>query len=331
MLKVRRREFITLLGGAAATWPVAARAQQPAMPVIGMLNGESADLSVNVVHAFQEGLREIGFVHGQNVVIEYRWAERQYDRLPALAADLVRRQVTLIAAPGSTPAALAAKAATTTIPVVFATGADPVQAGLVTSLNRPGGNVTGVATLNVEVAPKRLQLLYELIPTATTIALLVNPTNPALAGPASRDVEAAARTLGIKLHVLQASTERDFDTVLATAAQLRADGLVIGSDLLFNNWIGRLAALTVRQALPAVYQLHEFAAAGGLLSYGSNSNDAYRQSGVYAGRILRGEKPANLPVQQTTKVELFINLKTAKRFGLTVPLPLLGRADEVIE
>jgi putative tryptophan/tyrosine transport system substrate-binding protein len=331
MLKVRRREFITLLGGAAATWPVAARAQQPAMPVIGMLNGESADLSVNVVHAFQEGLREIGFVHGQNVVIEYRWAERQYDRLPALAADLVRRQVTLIAAPGSTPAALAAKAATTTIPVVFATGADPVQAGLVTSLNRPGGNVTGVATLNVEVAPKRLQLLYELIPTATTIALLVNPTNPALAGPASRDVEAAARTLGIKLHVLQASTERDFDTVLATAAQLRADGLVIGSDLLFNNWIGRLAALTVRQALPAVYQLHEFATAGGLLSYGSNSNDAYRQSGVYAGRILRGEKPANLPVQQTTKVELFINLKTAKRFGLTVPLPLLGRADEVIE
>jgi putative tryptophan/tyrosine transport system substrate-binding protein len=328
---VKRREFIMLLGGAAAAWPLAARAQQSAVPVIGFLNGEPANLSEPIVRAFQQGLRDIGYIEGHSVAIEYRWAERQYDRLPALAIDLVRRQVAVIAAPGSTVAALAAKAATDKIPIVFATGTDPVEVGLVASLNRPGGNVTGVATLNVEVGPKRLELLRELFPAATSFALLINPTNSAAAEPVSRTVQAAARTLGINLHVLHASSEREFDAVFATATRLQAAGLVIGSDIFFNSQIDKIADLAVRHRLPVVYQLREFAAAGGLLSYGSSVIEGYRQCGAYTGRILKGERPADLPVQQTTKVELYINLKTAKTLGITIPLPLSGRADELIE
>jgi putative ABC transport system substrate-binding protein len=327
---MRRREFVTLLGG-AATWPLAARAQQPAMPVIGFLGGESPDLWANYIRAFQQGLRETSYVEGHNVAIEYRWAEGRSDRLPALAAELVRRQVTVIAAPGSTPAALAAKAATATIPIVFVIGADPVGIGLVASLARPGGNVTGVVTLNVEIAQKRLELLHELFPTATSFALVVNPTNPALAEPVARDLQAAARMLRVTLHVLHASSDPELDAVFATATQLRTAGLVIGPDFFFNGRIEQLAVLAVRHALPAVYQWREFTAAGGLLSYGGSVTDVYRQAGVYTGRILKGQKPADLPVQQTTKVELFINLKTAKALGLTVPTALLVRADEVIE
>jgi putative ABC transport system substrate-binding protein len=326
---MKRRAFISLLGGAAA-WPVAARAQQP-MPVIGFLGSESANLWAKEVHAFQQGLRETGYVEGRNVAIEYLWAGGQNDRVPALAADLVRRQVTVIAVPGSTPAALAAKAATTTIPIVFLIATDPVQLGLVGSLNRPGGNLTGVVTLNVEIAPKRLELLHELFPTATSFALLINPSNPALAEPVARNVEAAAHTLGIKLHTLHASREPELDAAFASVARLRVAGLVIGPDPFFNARIEQLAALTVRYALPAVYQWREFAAAGGLLSYGSSVIDMYRQAGVYTGRILQGQKPADLPVEQTTKVELFVNLKTAKVLGLTMPTALLVRADEVIE
>jgi putative ABC transport system substrate-binding protein len=328
---IGRRGFISLLGGAAAAWPIGARGQQPEMPVVGFLGGDSPDLWTNYVRAFHQGLRETGYVEGRNVAIEYRWAEGRNDRLPALAAELVRRQVTVIAAPGSTPAALATKSATSTISIVFAIAADPVGLGLVASLARPGGNFTGVVTLNVEIAPKRLELLHELFPAATNFALLVNPTSPALAEPVSKQVQTAARALGIKLHVLHASSEPEFNAVFATATQLQAAGLVIGPDTFFNSRIEQLAALTVRHALPAVYQWREFTAAGGLLSYGSSITDVYRQAGVYTGRILKGEKPADLPVQQATKVELFINLKTAKALGLTMPTALLVRADEVIE
>jgi putative ABC transport system substrate-binding protein len=326
---MKRRDVITLLGGATVLWPLASVAQQ-AMPVVGFLGGDSPDLSANYVRAFHQGLRETGYVEGRNVAIEYRWAEGRNDRLPALAAELVRRQVTVIAAPG-TPAALAAKAAGTTVPIVFAIGADPVQIGLVASLNQPGGNVTGVVTLNVEIAPKRLELLHELFPTATNFALLVNPTNPAVAERVSKDVQAAARTLGIKLHVLRASSESELDAVLATAARLPAAGLVVCPDPFFSSRIERLAALTIRHALPAVYEWREFTAAGGLLSYGNSRTDIFRQAGIYTGQILKGQKPADMPVEQTTKVELFINLKTAKALGLTVPTALLVRADEVIE
>jgi putative ABC transport system substrate-binding protein len=265
------------------------------------------------------------------LAIEYRWAEGQNDRLPELAAELVRRQVSVIVTAGSTPAALAARKATTTIPIVFYLGADPVQAGLVASLSRPGGNLTGLVTLNVEVAPKRLELLHELVPTATIIAALINPTTPVLAETLTRDLEAAARTLGVKLHVLHASSDRDFDTVFASLVQLRAGGLVIGTDALFNSRSEQLAMLAVRHAVPAIYQFREFVSAGGLMSYGTTVMDTYRPLGVYTGRILKGEKAAELAVQQATRLELIINMKTAKALGISVPLPLAGRADEVIE
>ena len=327
---MQRREFITLLGGTAATWPLAARAQQRAMPVVGFVSVASAKGYAPQLSGFIKGLSETGYVDGRNVAIEYRWAEGRTDRLPAMVADLVHRQVAVIAAT-TTPAALAAKAATTTIPVVFEMASDPVRLGLVRSLSRPGGNVTGVTNLIVEVAPKRLELLHELLPTASVVALLVNPTNPTVAEAYIMEVQAAARTLGLELHVLNASTERDFDEVFAKLIQLRAGGLVIGGDPFFTSRSEQLAALTVQHAVPAVYQGRRFAVAGGLLSYGADSTDAYRLAGNYTGRVLKGDKPAELPVQQATKVELYINLKTAKALGANVPNTLIGRADEVIE
>jgi putative tryptophan/tyrosine transport system substrate-binding protein len=300
------------------------------MPVIGFLSSLSPQAWARPLSAFLKGLGETGYVDGRNVSIEYRWAEGQFDRLPALATDLVHREVAVITATG-TPAALAAKAATTTIPIVFETASDPVQLGLVASLNRPGANVTGVTQLTVGLVPKEVELLHELVPTANTIGLLVNPTNPPNAETASRDAKAAARALGLKLHVLHASAESDFDIVFATLLQQRAGGLVIGTDGLFTSHSEQLAALAARHAVPAIYKGREFAAAGGLLSYGSDIEDSYRLAGVYTGRILKGVKPADLPVQQATKIELYINLKTAKALGLTVPLTLLGRADEVFE
>ena len=327
---MRRRDFITLIGGAAATWPFAARAQQPPMPVIGFLSNASPDLYAIRLRAFRQTLKEAGYVEGQNVAIEYRWAEGQNNRLPALAAELVDRHVDVIAAAGGTPSAVAAKAATASIPIVFAVAVDPVKIGLVASLNRPGGNLTGITNLNAEVGPKRLELLRELIPTATSVALLVNPTSP-VAEPFTRVMQAAAHTLGLQLHVLQASTEQDFDKVFGALVQLRAGALVISPDVFFNTRSEQLATLSLRHAVPAIYQYHEFAAAGGLMSYGSDETEYYRLIGIYAGRILKGEKPADLPVVQATKVEMILNLKTAKALGITVPLPLLGRADEVIE
>jgi putative tryptophan/tyrosine transport system substrate-binding protein len=325
---MRRREFITLLGGTLA-WPLAARAQQ-AMPVIGFLSNASPDLFAIRLRAFRQGLKEAGYAEGRNVAVEFRWAENQNDRLPALAADLVHRQVAVIVAAGIPPV-LAAKAATTTIPIVFEVSADPVEVGLVASLARPGGNVTGVTNLNAELGPKRLELLHELVPTATVIAVLVNPTNPTGVETFLRSLQPTARALGLHLQVLHASTEHDFDTVFTTLVQLRAGALVIMPDIFLNAWREQLAALAVRHAVPAIYQYREFAAAGGLVSYGTNDTEYYGLFGTYAGRILKGDKPADLPVQQVTKVELFINLKTARALGITVPLPLLGRADEVIE
>ena len=328
---MKRRDFIAALGGAAVTWPLATHAQQPLMPVIGFLNGASADNYAQFDRAFRQGLTEAGFDEGRNVVIEYRWADGHYDRLPALMADLVRRQVAVIAAT-STPAALTAKAANTTIPIVFTTASDPVRIGLVTNLNRPGGNVTGATQLNMEVAPKRLELMRELLPTATAIAFLINPANPVVAESQLLEMQAAARILGFKLHVLRASSERDIDTVIATVAQLGAGELIIGAgDAFLNSRSQQLAALSLRHTVPAIYQGRDFATAGGLVSYGGSVADSYRLAGVYTGRILKGENPADLPVQQSTKVEMIINLKTAKMLGLTVPLPLLARADEVIE
>jgi ABC-type uncharacterized transport system substrate-binding protein len=326
---VKRREFITLLGGAAA-WPVTALAQGSARPVVGYLGPGSAVSDAFRVTAFRQGLSEAGFVQGQNVTVDYRWAEEHYDRLPEMATDLVNRHVAVIVAT-STPAALAAKAATTTVPIIFETAADPVKLGFVASLNRPGGNVTGVTQLGEEVLPKRLELLHELLPSARVMALLINPADPVLAEPQTRVVLSAAKTFGLELHVLRASTERDFDAVFAKLIELRVGGLVIGGSNVFTGHIDQLAALTVRHAVPAIYQRREFAAAGGLMSYGSSISDTHRIVGLYTGRILKGDNPANLPVQQASKVELYINFKTAKAFGLTVPLPLLGRADEVIE
>jgi putative ABC transport system substrate-binding protein len=326
---VKRREFMALVGGTAAAWPLAARAQQPPMPVIGFLNGASPDGYAHEVAAFRQGLKETGYVDGQNVTIEYRWAEGQYDRLPALAADLVRRQVSVIAAT-STPANLVAQAATSTIPIVFTAGGDPVQLGLVTSLNRPGGNLTGVNTLNFELAPKRVELVHELLPTATVIGLLVSPEVPGLDTQTTAS-RAAAAMFGLQLNVLHASTEAELDEAFTTALQMRAGALIIAGTAFFNSRPELLAALAIRHGMPAIFQGQAFVAAGGLMSYSAGLDDSYRLAGVYTGRILKGEKPADLPVQQSTKVELAINLGTAKALGITFPLSLLGRADEVIE
>jgi putative ABC transport system substrate-binding protein len=326
---MKRRQFITLLGGAAA-WPLAARAQQTAMPVVGWLSASTPESDALILRPFRQALNAQGFVEGRNVAIEFRWTEGQIDRLPGMAADLVQRRVSVIVTTASVPAINAAKAATATIPIVFQTAADPVAFGLVASLSRPGGNVTGATSLNVEVGAKRLELLHELVPAATVIALLVNPTSP-IAEAYSRDAQAAARTLGLQLNVLRASTEHEIDTVFTTLVQLRAGGLVIGADAFFNSRSEQLAGLTVRHAVPAIYSLRRFAVAGGLMSYGGDITEQYRQVGDYTGRILKGEKPADLPVQQSTKVELTINLKTAKALGLTVPLALQASADELIE
>jgi putative ABC transport system substrate-binding protein len=327
---MRRREFITLLGGAAVAWPLTARAQRPTMPVVGLLSFKASGDSPQLEAAMRQGLKDTGFVEGQNVVIESRYAGNQNERLPALADELAQHQVTVIVA-ANTPAAFAAKAATTTIPIVFETGADPVQLGLVASLNRPGGNVTGVTNFSVELAPKRLELLHEVLPSAHVMALLVNPTESALAEIQSRSVLSAAHSLGLELHVLDASTERDFDAAFANLIQLRAGGLVIGGGPFLVAHQEQLAVLAARHSVPAVGEYREFVTAGGLASYGGGITDAYRLVGVYAARILKGERPGELPVQQSTKVELFLNLKTAKALGITLPIPTLGRADEVIE
>jgi ABC-type uncharacterized transport system substrate-binding protein len=320
---------VLLAGTAAASilCPLAARAQQATMPLIGFLNSSSPDADGERVRAYRPGLSETGYVEGRNVTIEYRWADGENDRLPSMAVDLVRRGVNVIVT-GGTPATLAAKAATTTIPIVFIISTDPVAAGLVASLNRPGGNVTGVTGLNVELAPKKLELLHELFPSATTLALLVNPTNPIAAENQSRSVAAAARTLGLQVHILHSSTEGDFDSVFA---QTSAGALVIGSDLFFTSQSERLAALGLRHAVPSIYQFREFAEAGGLMSYGGSITDWGHQAGIQTGRILAGVKPADLPVHQATKLELFINLKSAKALGVEVPATLLARADEVME
>jgi len=325
---IRRREFISLIGGAAAAWPAEVRAQQAAMPVVGFLSSGSATTFSTLLGAFQKGLNEVGYVEGRNVVIEYRWAEGQYDRLPVLAADLVSRHVTVIVA--NTAAASVAKAATATIPIVFTTGEDPVKSGLVASLNRPGGNLTGVVSLNAELGPKRIELLKEVVPTATDIGLLVNPANP-ISDALTRDAHAASRKLGLQLHVLNADTERELDTAFARLVRLRAAALVIGADASLSGQSVQLAVLATRHAIPTISPYRPFAAAGGLMSYGGSNVDASHLTGVYTGRILKGEKPADLPVQQSTKVEFTINLKTAKTLGLTISIPLLGRADEVIE
>jgi putative tryptophan/tyrosine transport system substrate-binding protein len=325
---MRRREFISLLGGVAA-WPLAARAQQQAMPVVGFLAPWGRNESPQLLAAFHQGLKEGGFVEGRNVAIEYRLAENQFERLPALAADLVQRRVSVIAA-AATPAALAAKAASTTVPVVFEIGTDPVQLGLVLSLNRPGANVTGVTNVNSLVAPKRLELLHEILPAVKIAALLVNPANPAF-NAQSGDVLPAARSLAMEVHVLTASTERDFAAVFAKVTELKAGGLVISPDAFFTAKEEQLAALAVSHAVPTIYENRKWVAAGGLIGYGGSQADSYRLTGVYVARVLKGEKPADLPVQQVTKVEMFLNLKSARALGITFPLTLLGRADEVIE
>jgi putative ABC transport system substrate-binding protein len=326
---VKRRDFITLIGGAAA-WPLAARAQQPSMPVIGFLDPKSPSASAHFVAAFRRGLKESGYVERQNVAIEFRWGEGRYDQLPAMAADLVQRRVAVIAAI-SPSAALAAKSATTTIPTVFQIGTDPVEIGLVNSLNRPGGNLTGISRMATELVPKLLELLHQAAPNADSIALLMNPKS-VNAENKTREAPVAARSLGVKqLQLLKASTMAEIDAAFVSLTQQRANALLIGQDVFFNNQVEQFAALALRDGLPAIYSLREFAVAGGLMSYGSSLADQYHLVGSYVGRILKGEKPADLPVQQATKFDLVINLKTAKALGITVPQALLATADEVIE
>jgi putative ABC transport system substrate-binding protein len=325
---MRRREFIAFLGSVAAAWPLAALGQKP-LPVIGFLNSGSPDTFAPVVNAFLQGLKEAGYVDGQNVAIEYRWANGQYDRLAGLVDDLVRRRVSVIAAT-STPANLVAKAATTTIPIVFTTGGDPVQLGLVASLGRPGGNITGVTQMTGEVAPKRVELAHELVPQASVFGLLINPTNP-LAENVKRDSQAAALKLGLQLNAQHATTDAELDEAFTAFREMHVGAVVIGTDAFFNNRVEQLAALAIRNSVPAVYEYHQFVAAGGLASYGGSIIDSYRLAGGYVGRILKGEKPADLPVQQASKIELLLNLKTAKTLGITVPQSVQNRADEVIE
>jgi putative ABC transport system substrate-binding protein len=325
---MRRRDFVRLLGGTAAAWPVTALTQQ-ALPVVGFLNSGAAAAHVDNVSAFRQGLSQTGFVEGRNVAVEYRWAGDQYERLSAMAADFVSKKVAVIAAT-TTPVPPVAKAATTTIPIVFVTGADPIKAGLVASLNRPTSNITGVTALAEEVGPKRLELLHDVVPTISTFVLLINPADRS-AESQTRALEAAAKTLGLKIHTLHASTTKDFDNVFTAMTRLRAGALLISADPFFTSHSKELAELTVRHGVPAMFRFREFTVAGGLMSYGSSLTDAYRLAGVYTGRILKGEKPADLPVQQSTKVELFINLKSAKSLGVIVPPALLARADEVIE
>jgi putative tryptophan/tyrosine transport system substrate-binding protein len=325
---MRRRDFIMLLVGVGAVWPFAAWAQQ-AMPVIGFLNVASPEGYANYVAAFRAGLKEGGYIEGQNVAIEYRWAEGHYGRLPDMAADLVRRQVSLIVA--NTPANLAAKKATDTIPIVFTTASDPVQIGLVSNFSRPGGNVTGASQLNAALGPKRLELARELMPAATVVALLINPSDPARVDTMLKEMQDAAAHLRLELHILRAGTETEIEAAFAGFSQLKAGVLVIGADAFFNAKSRLLAELSLRYAVPAIYEYTEFTSAGGLMSYSGNIRESYRWAGIYAGRILKGDKPGDLPVQRSTTVELIVNLKAAKALGVTVPLSLLGRADQVIE
>jgi ABC-type uncharacterized transport system substrate-binding protein len=329
MAFLRRREFIGVLGGAVA-WPLAAAAQQPS-PVVGFLGSASPSAFLERLEAFRRGLAETGFVQGRNVEIEFRWANDQLDQLPRLAEELIRRRVAVIAAPGNTAATVAAKAATTTIPILFYIAGDPIQLGFAESLSRPGGNLTGVTNLQVELGAKQIELLHGILPTAHSFGLLVNPTNRGVADNLIDSVQEGARTRGLQVHVLWASTERDFNAVFDQASQWQASGLIISSDAFFTSQVKHLASLALRHRLPAVYPFHEFARAGGLMTYGASNMEAYRLVGVYTGRILRGEKASELPVQQATKVELVINLKTAKALALEIPPTLLARADEVIE